>query len=592
MTDRAAIVMAVATVVGALLGQPFPLAVALAVIAGAFAARRPVLLIIGVAVLSSAMSARSWAGLSPPRPGPVSGIATLITDPESVSGALRVEMRLGGRRVEAWARGGAAGALYNRMAGQRVEVHGQLRAVPDAQRGYLAQRHIASRLTVDSIGRWWSGSVPARMANAVRRTLTRGAAPLPTVERSLFAGFVLGDDREQPPSVTDDFRASGLTHLLVVSGENVAFVLILAAPLLRRVGLRARLLLGLIVLLGFGLITRWEPSVLRAEAMAAIALVATTWGRPVSTLRVLALAVTGLVLVDPMLVRSVGFLLSVGACTGIALLARPLADRLPGPRPLAAAAAVTIAAQVGVAPVLVPIFGPLPLATLPANLLAIPAAGPIMVWGMTAGVLAGIGPSFVAAALHLPTGLLIGWVALVARVAARLPLGAVNLLQLVGVAIVVLALARLRMRPPGRTWATVLVVAIVIGVGAPRCGQTPPALVDRQLSPGLRAWRSGGATVLVLGHARPLGALTALREHAIGTADLVVVTNASRATADALTAIRARVRARAVAGSAGVPLAEGDVLTVGPWRVTVRRGPPNLDIAICAQRGATVAPCS
>ena len=87
--------------------------------------------------------------------------------------------------------------------------------------------------------------------------------------RALYAGFVLGDDRGQPVEITDDFRASGLSHLLVVSGQNVAFVLALVSPLLRRLRLGWRLVAGLALLLLFGVLTRWEPSVLRAEAMAA-----------------------------------------------------------------------------------------------------------------------------------------------------------------------------------------------------------------------------------------------------------------------------------------------------------------------------------
>ena len=70
----------------------------------------------------------------------------------------------------------------------------------------------------------------------------------------------------------------------------------------------------------FALITRFEPSVLRASAMAAVAVTATTLGRDSSSLRLLALAVGGLVLVDPFLVHSVGFQLSVAACVGIVLL--------------------------------------------------------------------------------------------------------------------------------------------------------------------------------------------------------------------------------------------------------------------------------
>jgi competence protein ComEC len=155
-------------------------------------------------------------------------------------------------------------------------------------------------------------------------------------------------------------------------------------------------------------------------------------------------------LVDPMLVRSVGFLLSVGACTGIALFARPLAARLPGPRPLAEAVAVTAAAQIGVAPVLIPVFGPLPLATLPANLLAVPAAGPILVWGMRAGVVAGTLPPAAATVLHLPTRLLIGWVASVAHVCAGLPLPRLSLWHVVFIALAGIVVVR-RRRPKLRS---------------------------------------------------------------------------------------------------------------------------------------------
>src|SRR5205807_9070713 len=115
-------------------------------------------------------------------------------------------------------------------------------------------------------------------------------------------------------------------------------------------------------------------------------------GGPVAAIRSLALALTGLLLRGRMRVRSVGFLLSVGACVGIAATSARVAARIPGPRPLATAVGVTVGAQLGVAPVLIPVFGPLPLAAIPANLLAVPAAGPIMMWGMTGGVVAGLVP--------------------------------------------------------------------------------------------------------------------------------------------------------------------------------------------------------
>ena len=112
---------------------------------------------------------------------------------------------------------------------------------------------------------------------------------------------------------------------------------------------------ALVVIGFFATVTRFEPSVLRGERMAGLAAVAEASGRPASGLRLLSLAIAGLVLVDPFLVWSIGFRLSVGASLGILLLARPIADRCPGPAWLAEALGVTTAAQLGVAPVAIPV---------------------------------------------------------------------------------------------------------------------------------------------------------------------------------------------------------------------------------------------
>jgi competence protein ComEC len=193
---------------------------------------------------------------------------------------------------------------------------------------------------------------------------------------------------------------------------------------LHRFGLRGRLVGGVGVLVVFGTMTRWEPSVLRACAMAACSMTALHLGRPTAGLRVLALAVIGLLYADPFLVHSVGFLLSCGASAGIAVLASPLAARLRGPRWVREGLGVTLAAQVGVAPVILPIFGALPAAALPANLVAVPLAGPLTVWGLTSGVAGGMVGRWsagIATALQFPTLVLVRAVLGVAALAARIP---------------------------------------------------------------------------------------------------------------------------------------------------------------------------
>ena len=575
MSDRWAVAVAAATALGAWLSWPLPRWAGAAMVAAALAARRPAVLCVGAAVLASALGARSWAGLDPPPPGAAAdGRAVLVTDPEEVVGALRVELRLGGRRVEAWARGAPASALRGRLAGEVVEVRGRLSPVPARSRAYLARRHVAARMTVEAVGGWSPGHPLARVANDVRRTLLRGTSTFRPEHRALFTGLVLGDDREQDPASVDDFRGSGLSHLLAVSGQNVAFVLALAAPALRPLGLRGRFAAGLVVLVAFGVLTRWEPSVLRASAMAAVALLATTAGRPASTGRALALAGTGLLLVDPLLVGSVGFVLSCGACAGIAALAPPLSRRMPAPL------AVTVAAQAGVAPLLVALFGGIPVASLPANLLAVPAAAPVTMWGLAAGLPAGLLGEPVAGAVHGPTRMLVAWIAGVARVAAAAPLGRLGGGAVAALAALALVSAATRTaRRPAALAALAVVVWPMLVPPSPAAG--------RRLAGDARLWRSGDATVLVVASPRPGPLLAGLRSAGVRGLSVVVLTSGSRSAAARL----APVLDRHPAGLLLTPAAARTGTTVRAGRLAVRvtAVSPRLDVEVGP---CTFPPCT
>ncbi|HEX2047114.1 MAG TPA: ComEC/Rec2 family competence protein [Acidimicrobiales bacterium] len=589
MTDRATVALALAACAGAWAARPLPLVPAIVVAAVALLLRRPALLMVGVALAASALGARSWDGLRPPTVGPWTGVATLVDDPGRVAGALRVDVRIGGKRVEAWARGSAARALAERLAGERVRLRGRLQPVPDDARRRLARRHVSARLTVAGASFDSSGTVPSRLANGLRRTLLGGADVLPAARRALFAGFVLGDDRDQRPEVTDDFRASGLSHLLVVSGQNVAFVLGLLGPFLGRLRLGGRLAGGVAALVLFGILTRWEPSVLRAVAMAGLALLASAMGRPVSTVRVLGLAVTGLVLVDPLLVHSLGFLLSVGACAGIALLARPLAARIPGPRPVAIALGTTVAAQVGVVPVLVPVFGGLPVAALPANLIGAPVAGPLMMWGMSGGLVAGWAGEWVAKVVHFPTNLMIAWVAGVAHWGAAAPFGQLRLAHLSGL-VLALGAGVLAHR---RGFRGGVVVAGVVGAAvalAPAVAVLRPAAADgRVLVPGARLWRDGGASVIVVDDLRasPEALLSSLHLADVRTVDVLVVLRPGSAAATDVDPLLRRFPPRLVLAPAGHRL-PGDVavpppgsrVSAGPLVVTIHADGPRLTAGV------------
>jgi competence protein ComEC len=447
MNDLWTIGLAAAATLGAWAGREVPWWVGAVVGAIGLVGRRPALLCVGAALLASGLAARAWAGTTPLRATAFDGVVTLLDDPESVNGAVRVTVRAAGHHVEAWARGGAGRRLAARQAGEHVAVVGELGPARPVVRRWLAERHVAGQLQVTQVRDHDEGDVVSRAANRVRRALVEGASTLSSAERALFTGFVLGDDREEPQDLVDDFRASGLSHLTAVSGENLAFLMVLAGPVLRRLMLVPRFAVTVGLIGWFALLTRFEPSVVRAAAMAALAATATVLGRPASTIRLLALAVSAMVLIDPLLVWSVGWWLSVGATAGIAALAAPLAARLPGPRALAQAVAVTVAAQIGVAPVAVTAFGGIPVVSVPANLLAVPVAGPLMMWGLPAGVVAGLVPAL-APVLHLPTQLAVRWIALVARVGARAPLGEANAGVMVAVGLAVVAVIAVRIASP------------------------------------------------------------------------------------------------------------------------------------------------
>ena len=539
LSDHATVVMALASFAAAMIGWRIDVRLALVAVAATMATRRPRLFVAAIVVLAGALGARSERALSVETPTrSVHEWVTVLRDPEQVGAGTRLDVRVGRARAEVTAYGPNAAALRSLLVGDQAEVTGTLRARP-ADAPWLDQRHVVARLDIDDVRATRGAAWPYSWANSLRRTLSDGARSLGPDHRGLFTGFVFGDDRDQPSPIADDFRGSGLGHLLAVSGENVAFVAALVAPAFKRLGLRARFAAVSAALTFFALMTRFEPSVLRAITMASIAGMATAMGRTVSTRRVVAIACTLLVLIDPVITRSVGFQLSLLATAGIVELAPTISSCLPGPRWLALATSVTIAAQVAVAPVEVARFGGLPLAALPANILAAPAAGPIMMWGLTGGIVAGLAGGSIAAVLHLPTRGLVWWVATVARVAARAPLGELRARHLALLFIAIVIVALVRTTDARRVALAIAVVALV-----------HPMLTFGQLSPGDHAVASGvtvtrgrdGTTLLTLGAgARARSTLESLRRHGVRRVALIVAVDGGRSSGEVVRALRSRV---------------------------------------------------
>ena len=588
MSDRHTVALAIAAMVGAWWAVSVPLVPAIIVGVAALAVRKPWLLVAAVMLLASSLGARAWAGLTPVEPAVFDGEATLVGDPIPVGEGMRVDVRAEGRRYEAWAYGRAARDLDDRLAGDRISISGRVRPILPLPT-YQAARHIANRLSIDRIREYRDGSPPYRVANWLRRTIAQGADSLDDDRHALFTGLSYGDDREQSPVVSDDFRAAGLTHLLAVSGQNVAFVLILARPLIERFDYRGRWVLTLGVIGFFALVTRFEPSVLRASVMAAIAATATMLGRDATSRRVLALAVALLVLIDPLLVHSVAFRLSVAASAGIILWAPRLAERLPGPRLAAEALAVTVSAQLAVSPLLVATFGGVPVASLPANLLAAPVAGPVMMWSLSAGLVAGIAGGPLAQLIHWPTNVGIGWIQAVADWAASARLGELRTPHLVAVAIGAGGRWLVRRRLLRTAAAATLAMALLVPAVALRVSDPPFHTV---LDSGVEVWREHQTVVIALGSNRSTERLLEdLRRAGVGAVDLAVVDRGTRAQRDQIRSLQERMWVGAVVAPPGhrigaaATVRAGQRVLVGGLEVVVMAHDPRLVVVVTPAGG-------
>ena len=580
MSDRWAVALALAGWVGATIAAPVPAAVVVVAVAGTLVARHPAPACLALAAAASVLGARALDGLDPPMDGPFEGVITLVTDPEpTLGGGLRFEAATPeGRLLAEVGSPTATDRLEPLLAGDRARVAGA--ASPFGRpSAWTRSRHLAGRLRIESVSAVGAGAAPYVLANRFRAVLDRGAGSLPARHRALLAGLVLGDDRAQPPELTSDFRAAGLTHLLAVSGQNVMLTLVIAGPLLRRLRLWPRYVASTSIVVAFALLTRFEPSVVRATFVAAVALFARTTGRPSGGLRHLAIAVAGLLLVDPLLVHSLGFRLSVAASVGVLVVAPPIVARLPGPRWFREALGVTTGAQLAVAPVLVPVLGPMPLAALPANVLAGPLAAALMAWGLTAGAVAGFVGGALARFLHLPTSIGLAALEHVAATGASLPLGQFDLRHVLVVAAAALAARRAVQRPSARCAAlsaVLVVVAVVAPVTAPVPGGARPA------GPDATVWIDGPVAVVDLGpRADPTDVLDALRSGRTAAVGLVVVRTARPSVVAVLRALDARFPVGAVlappdlAHEGAVVPPPGFRARVGRFLVVVDRpGPP------------------
>ena len=429
-----------------------------------------------VEVLGPGGGAAGAAGGAPPGAGGAvqgaGGAARGSVGATPGSGAARAT----GAAVEVYAPAAAADLAY----GTEVAVEGRLSPVPDPARRAVAR----VRTDADPAVR---APPPAllRAADRLRTGLVSTAAGVPGDAGRLLPAVAVGDTRGVG-DLDEAMRVSGLAHITAVSGAHFSILGAVVLAVLTRCGVprRWRGLPLVVVLGGFVAVVQPGASVVRAAVMGAVGVLGLVAGRPSRSVPALAAAVLVLLVADPWLARDVGFVLSVVATAGIALLAGPLARRWSAPRdgargasasgrgsrvrdgrrrctrdarrpgtrearrprtrearrrrtrdarrprtrddprpaagPVATALAVPVAAQAACAPVLLVLTPAVPVYSVLANVAAAPAVAPATVGGLVAAVLGPWWPAAAAGCAQV-AGAACWWIAAVARTTAGLP---------------------------------------------------------------------------------------------------------------------------------------------------------------------------
>ena len=513
--------------------------------------------------------------------------------------------------------------------GAIVEVSGTLAPVRPSgggfdRRTWLARQGVHESLaarTIAVIGRRGGlAGVLDRLREGARAALAAGGD---SESARIATGVALGGSATLGESTVEDFRASGLAHLLAVSGGNVVLLVAAVLGLAWVAGMPRALAHGCAIpaVVAYAAIVGGGPSVVRAAATGVLASLAWLAGSDRDPWHLLALAAAAVLALDPWAVVGPGFQLSfvaVAAIHGIAPGIRSWLEGTPVPLRLCSALAVSTACTVATAPVALVFFGRTSLvASLPANLLALPAIAPLLWLALAACAIWPVAPG-ATVQIDAAVGALGAYVGLVAHLGKWLD-GALPGWALV-LALLGAAIAWSARRHPGVVVAGGL-AGLVVGLLWPSERATPPAPSALRVTfldvgqgdaalieaPGLRVLVDTGPPVakverilrrrgittldaLLLSHdqldhdGRTAQILGALRVALLVTPALPA---AGASLAEGLAAARER-GTRVVSGHAGLVLRSGpaELRIVGPLHATRTSSPNDAALVVRAQHGA------
>lgn len=308
--------------------------------------------------------------------------------------------------------------------GDRVRVTGVLDAPPVSPdfsyRDYLARFGVRSLMPSAQVAfvaanqgePFWQALLSLKV-----QALAVTAQLFPEPQAALLQGIVLGVEANIPSDIKDEFSVTGTSHIVAISGFNIAILVGVFAGLFQRLAGRTwGMVLTLVVIGLFTLLVGAGASVVRAAVMGAVGVIGAWLGRPALGLSALAVSVVGMTVINPLILWDVGFQLSALATLGLMVYSTPLQNAVQAwlARRWGSATAerwggllgdlllTTLAAQITTLPALAYYFRSVSLITFVANAFILPAQPLLM---MLAGLAIMVGLAW------LPLGQLLAFVA-------------------------------------------------------------------------------------------------------------------------------------------------------------------------------------
>lgn len=364
--------------------------------------------------------AAPWAGQTVTLEGAV------YNEPEFLDGKIRFTLKV--KTIEANQRAGIKDLLIRVTLyadepvnglkyGALIKVRGELK-LPQGRRNlggfdtrkYLAAQEISALMNapvkaltlLEGNEGWWLKKTGYAIRRGIITTLERC---LPKEEASVLSGMLIGYTAQMPEEMEEDFRRAGLSHVMAVSGANIAFILMPLLGLLQSLGFNRRWAsaISLPIMVFYVFATGMEASVTRAAIMAGVTLVGMILWRRSDIFCSMAVSIILILLVNSFMLFDPGFILSYAATLSLTIFYKPLFKKLPPkiPKSIRETLAATLAAQIGVLPIIAYNFNTFSVISVFSNLLIVPLTGLITLLG---AILAIVGSIWFSMAMVLGQG--------------------------------------------------------------------------------------------------------------------------------------------------------------------------------------------